>query len=195
MKTPLPRWLLYTLIGLAVLVIVGLIIFLYRVSPLAGGIVTGVLVVVLAIIALTVGPQLYKLYKFQKYFKAHEETLKLLGTLMAAGRTQEAVMRMEELMKNAPENAITQFMRAMFLERAGKYSEAMSAAGRALTLAKKDPMLPAMLQEMKNQPGLPGSMDEFREQMEEMRTSLEPRVNQMRQRKEKAKADRKKKSR
>ena len=186
---------MYTLIGLAVLVLVGLIIFLYHVNVLAGSIVTGLLVVLLAGIGLTVGPQLYKLYKFQKYFKGHEDTLKLLGTLMAAGRTQEAVMRMEDLMKNAPENAYTQFMRAMFLNSAQKFPEAMSAASRALTLAKNDPMLPAMLQEMKGQPGLPGSIDEFNTQMEELRSSLEPRVNQMRQRREKAQAQRKKKSR
>jgi len=194
-KAPLPRWLLITLAALAVIVLGAGLFFLFRWSALGGYIVAGVLVAILVILGVTLGPHLYKLYKFNKYFKQHEDQLKLLPNLLAANRTQEAVMRFEGVMKEAPENAYMLYFRAIFLQRAGKLSEAMNAANRALVLAKSDPMLPAMLQEMKGQYGQPSTVEEFKEQLEQLRSTLEPRVTQMRQRREKAVEKRKKKSR
>lgn len=149
----------------------------------------------LAVVAVILGPQLYKAFKFQKVFKAHEAQMRLLPGLMQAGRTQEALMHFDNLMKQAPDNAYLFFMHAQFLRAGGKLPEAMNATKKALAMAERDPMLQMTLQQVGGQMGQPTSVKEFKEQAQEMQRSLEPRVSQMRERHEKAVSKRKKKSR
>ncbi len=191
----LPRWLLITLIALAVLVVVGLLVWLIRSHPLIGWIITGILLAAILVFLAVTGPPLYRLYKFQKYFKAHESQLSSLPNLMSTGRVQEATMRFEGVMKNAPENAYVYYMRAFFLQAAGKLPEAMSATQKAITLIGRDPFLPMILQQMGGQMGQPTTVEGFRAQLEDLQRSLQPRVSQMRERREKAVEKRKKKSR
>jgi predicted Zn-dependent protease len=198
MKSRLPRWLLITLIAIAVVVVVtGLVIMIHagHTVGLIGWIITGVLIVLLVLFVSYSAPQLIKLYKFQKYFKAHEAQLKQLPSLMQTGRTQEALMRFEGVMKHAPDNAYLLFMRASFLKAGGKLPEAMASANKALALVDKDPFLPQMLQQVGGQMGQPTTVAEFKEQLQDLRHALEPRVTQMRDRHEKAVSQRKKKSR
>jgi len=198
MNSRLPRWLLITLLSIAVVAVVtGLVLMIrhHGVVGLIGWIITGVLIVLLVLFVSFSAPQLIKLYKFQKYFKQHEAQLRLLPALMQSGRTQEALMRFEGVMKHAPDNAYLFFMRASFLKAGGKMPEAMAAANKALSLIDKDPFLPQMLQQVGGQMGQPTTVSEFREQLEELKRGLEPRVNSMRERHEKAVQKRKKKSR
>ncbi|MHB9132585.1 MAG: tetratricopeptide repeat protein [Armatimonadota bacterium] len=191
----LPRWLIITLIAVLVVGIAIGIFFAFRYSTTLGWIISGVLLAIIAIFAAVTIPPLYKLYKFQKYFKQHEATLGQLPTLMQSGRTQEALMRFEGVMKQAPDNAFLTYMQAFFLQSAGELPRAMSAANKALAMAKKDPSLPMMLQQMAGQYGQPTTVEGFIEQLEDLKAKLEPRVSQMRERKEKAVSRRKKKSR
>ena len=195
MLSRLPRWALITLLALLVIGLAVGIYFLFRWSPLAGWIATGVLIAVIALFAATTVPQLYRLYKFNKYFKQHESALNMLPGLMSTGRVQEAMVRFEGVMKNAPDNAYMLYMRAFFLKAAGQLPEAMSAANKALSLVDRDPSLPIILQQQAGQMGQPTTIDGFKEQLNELRGSLEPRVNQMRERRHKAAEKRKKKSR
>lgn len=199
MNSRLPRWLLITLISVAVVVVIaGLVMLTLSANPvlhwLGWGLI-GVLIVGLAIVIMVVGPPLLRWYKFNKYFKKHEAQLHLLPTLLEARRTQEALVRFEGVMKHAPENAYIFYMRAFFLQAAGKLPEAMAAATKALTMVDRDPFLPAMLQQVGGQTGQPTTVEGFREQLRMLIASLEPRVDQMRQRREKAVTKRKKKSR
>ncbi len=178
-----------------VLLIAAAIAGLFIWSPLAGWIGVGVIVVVLAILAIVYLPPVFRWMRFQKTFKKFEGQLQQLPTLMMAGRTQQALLLFEEAMKEAPENAYTYYLRARFNERAGKLPEALAAANKALSLAGSDPFLPVILQQVGGQAGQPATVAEFRRQTEEMRGALEPRVNMVRQQKERAKKDRKKKSR
>ena len=199
MNSRLPRWLLITLLALAVVVLVTGLVLMIRSSiywvHLTGFILSGVLIVLLVLFVSFSAPQLIKLYKFQKYFKQHEAQLKLLPSLMQTGRTQEALMRFEGVMKHAPDNAYLYYMRASFLKAGGKLPEAMAAANKALSLIDKDPFLPQMLQQVGGQMGQPTTVAEFREQLEELRRTLTPRVSQMRERHDKAVEKRKRKSR
>ena len=199
MLSRLPRWLLITLIAVVLAILITGLVFMslsgtYWVH-MTGIILTGLLIAVVVIFASVSGPQLYKLYKFQKYFKAHEAQMRMLPTLMQTGRTQEALMRFDGVMKNAPDNAYLLYMHAFFLKAGGKLPEAMNATNKALKLVDRDPYLQAMLQQMGGQMGQPTTVAEFKEQLEELRDSLEPRVNQMRERHQKAISKRKKKSR
>lgn len=199
MLSRLPRWLLFTLIGIVLTLLVSGIVILtlsgtYWVR-LTGWIIGGLLIGLVVVLASTVGPQLYKLYKFNKYFKTQEAQLRMLPTLMQTGRTQEALARFGEVMKHAPDNAYLQYMHAFFLNTGGKPQEALSAANKALTMVDRDPFLPAMLQQMGGQMGQPTTVADFKSQLYELKESLEPRVNQMRERREKAVSKRKKKSR
>jgi tetratricopeptide (TPR) repeat protein len=143
--------------------------------------------------------ELLRYRKFNQYYKQHEASLQKLPTLMQSGRMGEAVTRFEEAMKEAPDNAYFLYMRAFFLQAAQRYPESISAANKALAMAEKDPMLPSMLKEAKQQAGgqmdLPETVTEFRTKLEELKRALEPRVMQMRARREAAKAKHKKKSR
>lgn len=199
MLARMPRWLLITLIALAVLLIVTALVFMIvfgnTVVQWIGIGITIILVVLLTAIGIILGPQLYKAYKFQKVFKAHEAQMRLLPGLMQAGRTQEALMHFDNLMKQAPDNAYLFFMHAQFLRAGGKLPEAMTATKKALAMAERDPMLQMTLQQVGGQMGQPTSVKEFKEQALEMQRSLEPRVTQMRERHEKAVSKRKKKSR
>jgi len=195
MLSRLPRWLLITLAAiLAAALIVGLI-FLIRADPLVGWIVTGVILAAIAVIAIVTVPQIYKLYRFQKYFKQHEKDLQMLPGLMQSGHVQDALMRFEGVMKHAPDNAYIYYMRAFFLQSAGKLPEAMSAANKALSLVDRDPSLAMILQQAGGQFGQPTTVEGFKTQLQDLRRTLEPRLNQMRDRREKAVAKRKKKSR
>jgi len=192
----MPAWVKITLLAVALIALGTGIYFLFtQVSVIAGWIVLGVLIAVVAIVAITMVPPLYKLYRFQKYFKQHEKDLNMLPSLMQTGHVQDALVRFEGVMKHAPDNAYIYYMRAFFLQSAGKLPEAMSAANKALSLVPKDPFLPMMLQQSGGQFGQPTTVEGFKEQLEELRSSLEPRLNQMRDRREKAVAKRKKKSR
>jgi len=191
----LPAWVKITLAALVVLALAALVFFLFRVSPIAGWIFLGVLIAAIAVIAITTVPQLYKLYRFQKYFKQHEKDLNMLPGLMQTGHVQDALIRFEGVMKHAPENAYIYYLRAFFLQSAGKLPEAMSAANKALNLVNRDPSLPMILQQNAGQMGQPTTVEGFKEQLEEMRRGLEPRLHQMRTRREQAQAKRKKKSR
>jgi len=195
MASRIPRPILIALIALAVIVVVGGLVWLIHVNPMVGWIVTGVILAALIIVAVTTGPPLYKLYKFQQYFKQHETELNMLPSLMQTGRTQEALVRFEGVMKQAPDNAYVFYMRAFFLQAAGKLPEAMSAANKAMSLVGRDPYLSLILQQMGGQMGQPTTVDGFKEQLENLRQQLEPRVQQMRERREKAINKRKKKSR
>ena len=195
MVSRLPRPVLIALIVIAVLAVVVGLVFLTRWNPLVGWIVTGVIVAAIIIIAATAGPPMYRLYKFQKYFKQHEAQLNMLPSLMQTGRTQEALVRFEGVMKQAPDNAYVFYMRAFFLQAAGKLPEAMSAANKAMSLVSRDPYLSLILQQMGGQMGQPTTVEGFKEQLEDLRRQLEPRVQQMRDRREKAISKRKKKSR
>ncbi|HEX2949154.1 MAG TPA: tetratricopeptide repeat protein [Armatimonadota bacterium] len=199
MTSRLPRWLLIVLIAVAVAALVTGLVFMSR-SDIAwvhwtGLILSGVLLALFIIFVVVSGPQLLKLYRFQKYFKAHEAQLRLLPTLMQTGRTQEAMMRFEGVMKHAPDNAYLYYMKAFFLKAAGKLPEAMVATNKALSLVGRDPYLQVMLQQIGGQMGQPTTIDEFKTQLEDLRHSLEPRVSQMRERHDKAVSKRKKKSR
>ncbi|MHB9027028.1 MAG: tetratricopeptide repeat protein [Armatimonadota bacterium] len=199
MISRLPRWLLITLIALIAAGIATGLVFLFRNDNLRlwGWILTGVLVALLAVFAAVTLPPLIRLYRFQKYFKQHEKQLSLLPNLMQSGRTQEAQMLFDGVMKHAPDNAYLLYMQAFFLQAAGKLPQAMSVANKALSLVGRDPFLPMILQQVGGQMGQPTTVEGFREQLEDLRDSLEPRVNQMRERREKAvkKREKKKKSR
>ena len=195
MQSRFPRWLIITLIAVAVAAVAAGLFFLFRFDKLSGFIVAGLLAVAIGIFAVVTVPPLYKLNKFQKYLKKNEAQLNMLPSLMQSGRVQEAVTRFEAVMKHAPENAYIYYMRAFFLNTAGKQPEAMSAATKALALAGKDPFLPMILQQAGGQMGQPATVKEFKEQLEELRDKLEPRLQQMRDRREKAATKRKKKSR
>lgn len=195
MQSRLPRWAIITLIVLAVAALATGIFFLFRWSPRAGWIATGLLIAAIILIAVTTVPQLYKLYKFQKYFKQHENSLNMLPSLMQSGRVQEAMVRFEGVMKDAPENAYIFYLRAYFLQAGGKHAEALSAANKAMKLVDKDPFLPTLLQQQGGQMGQPTTVEGFKEQLRTLQQTLEPRVNQMRDRRKQAVEKRKKKSR
>jgi tetratricopeptide (TPR) repeat protein len=195
MLSRLPRWLAVTLIALFVIAVVVGLVFLIRYNPLIGWIAAGVVIAAVAVVAITTLPALFRLYRFQKYFKKHEKDLNMLPGLMQSGHVQDALIRFEGVMKNAPENAYIYYMRAFFLQSAGKLPEAMSAANKALSLVGRDPFLAMILQQSGGQFGQPTTVEGFKEQLEDLRRSLEPRLNQMRDRREKAVAKRKKKSR
>ena len=203
MRSRLPRWLLLTLIVLGVVIVVsGLVtgsVLLIR-SPvpwqsLVGWAILGLLAVTIAVIVWSALPPLIKLYRFQRYFKKHEAELSSLPGLVQGGRMQEALVRFESVMKRAPENAYFFYMRAYFLQAAGKLPDALSAANRALTMVDRDQLLPLILQQLGGQMGQPTTVAGFKEQLETLRRSLEPRVSQIRERREKAVSRRKKKSR
>jgi tetratricopeptide (TPR) repeat protein len=198
MTSRLPRWLLITLVSVALLVLIGVLWWLINAGGtqrIVGWVLLGLLLVALIVIASVVAPPLVRLYRFSKYFKKHEDQLRLLPTLLQSGRIQEALIRFEGVMKHAPENAYLYYMRANFLQAAGKLPEALAAANKAMTLVTRDPFLAMILQQMGGQMGQPTTVDEFKEQLELLRRSLEPRVFQMRERRDKAVTKRKKKSR
>jgi len=200
MESRYPRWLIITAIAAVVIILVGADVLFFR-SGLRffgiswGWIFLGFLIALIAIIAASVLPTFLKLYKFNKYFKEHESQLHGLPNLMQSGRTQEALSRFESVMKEAPDSAYIFYTRAFFLQAAGKLPEALSSARKALALAPKDPMLLPTLQQAGGQMGQPTTLEGFKQQLEELCRSLEPRVTQMRERREKAVSKRKKKSR
>lgn len=199
MMSRLPRWLQIALLVVVLAAVVTGLVLMSR-STIAwvhwtGLILSGILVGLLILLLVTYAPQLVKLYRFQKYFKAHEAQLRMLPVLMQSGRTQEAMMRFEGVMKHAPDNAYLYYMKAFFARAAGKLPEALSATNKALSLIDRDPNLPLMLQQAGGQMGQPSTVKEFRVQLEELRRSLEPRINEMRERHDKAVSKRKKKSR
>jgi len=197
MFAKMPAWVKIALLALVVIAIgVGIYFLFTKVSPTVGWIVLGVLIAAIAIVAITTVPPLLKLYRFQKYFKQHEKELSMLPGLLQSGHQQDAVARFEGVMKNAPaDNAYLFYMRAFFLQSVGKLPEAMSAANKALALVSRDPFLPMILQQSGGQFGQPTTVEGFKQQLEELRSNIEPRLNQMRDRRVKAVAKRKKKSR
>jgi tetratricopeptide (TPR) repeat protein len=196
MQSRLPRWAIIALIVLVVAAIgVGIFFLFWTGHAIIGWIVSGLIIAAIAIIAATTVPQLYKLYKFQKYFKQHENALNMLPSLMQSGRIQEAMVRFEGVMKHAPENAYIYYLRAFFLQAGGKQAEALSAANKAMSLVDKDPFLATLLQQQGGQMGQPTTVEGFKEQLRDLQHNLEPRVNQMRERRKQAAEKRKKKSR
>lgn len=178
-----------------VLLIVAAIFGLFRLSTLAGWIVVGIIVVVLGVLAYMYLPPLFQWMRFQKKFKKYEGQMGQMSNMLMANRTQQADLLFEEVTKDAPESAYFYYMRAMFKSRAGKLPEALAAVNKAIAMIKTDAFLPVILQQAGNQPGQPSTVSEFRRMAEELKDDLEPRVTSVRQQKEKAKKDRKKKSR
>ena len=201
MLSRMPRWLMLTLLILAVVIVIGgLVLMSISRTPwlhIVGLSLSGLLVALIIILVATQGPQLLKMYRFQRHFKGGggEAMIRSLPTLLEAGRTQEAMMRFDQAMKDAPDMAYMFYMRAMLARGAGKLPEAMAAANKALSLIPNDPTLASSLQQAGGQMGQPRTVDEFRTQLEELRRSLAPRVSAMRERHDKAVSKRKKKSR
>lgn len=197
MLSKLPRWLLITLFVAAVVIVVGGLIALSvnESTRTIGLVASGVIVALLIIIAVTTGPQMYRMYRFSKHMKANETQLNMLPMLMQTGRTQEALSRFDTVMKDAPDNAYIMYMKAHFLEAAGKLPEALSAANKALDLAGKDATLQMTLQQVGGQMGQPTTVDGFKSQVQLKIDELRPRVNDIRLRRQKAVKERKKKSR
>ncbi len=113
---------------------------------------------------------------------------------MKSGQTQEAMTRFESIMKDAPDSAFLHYTRAFYMQSAGKYPEALQSANKALALAATDPLLLPQLQQNAGQMGQPTTIEGFKENLQELRRALEPRVRLMRERREKAVKERKKKS-
>ena len=201
LKTPLmQRWLIIALIVAVVVVLALIDVLLFRsgwklFGTSWGWVFLGLIVALLIVVIVIVGPQLLKLYRFQKHFKEHEKQLLTLPSLMKSGHTQEAITRFERMMKDAPDSAFLHYTRAFYMQAAGKYPEALHSANKALSLVSSDPLLLPQLQQNGGQMGQPTTVEGFKEQLEELRRTLEPRVRQMRERREKAVKDRKKKSR
>ena len=200
LKDPkMQRWYIIALIVAAVAVIALLDVLLFHSGSLFGiswgWLFLGLIVGVLAVAAAIVAPQLIKLYRFQKHFKEHEKQLQTLPSLMQSGHTQEAIARFEHMMKDAPDSAFLHYTRAFYMQAAGRSAEALQSANKALALAAKDPLLLPQLQQNGGQMGQPTTIEGFKEKLEDLRRSLEPRVRQMRERREKAVKERKKKSR
>lgn len=162
-----------------------------------GWLFLGLIVAVLAVAIAIVAPQLIKLYRFQKHLKKHEQQLLTLPSLMKAGHTEEAMARFERMMqdKDAQDSAFLHYMRAFYMQSVGKNAEALHSANKALSLATSDPLLLPQLQQNGGQMGQPTTIAGFKEQLEDLRRTLEPRVRQMRERRERAAKERKKKSR
>lgn len=199
MLSRLPRWLIITLISLVVAVVIGGSILMVVLGSgwvaWAGWVIIGIIVLAVILFSIYGLPQLIKLYRFQKYYKANEANIKNLGNMVQSGRAAGALQQFDGVMKHAPDSAYMLYMHALLLQSAGKHIEALSAANKAIDLISKDPMLPAQLKEMAGQMGQPTTVEEFRQQVEDLRRSLEPRVSQMRERHQKAVSKRKKKSR
>ena len=199
MASKLPRWLIITLIALALLVLIGGNILLYHLKfpygLIFGGLLTMAMLAVVIGLATLYGPMLWRYYKFSKYYKENEDTLRQLPHLMQQHRSMAAQSQFEGIMKNAPEGAYIYFMKAFFYQSSEQFPEALYAAKRALALAGNDQMLPILLQQAGGEMGQPKTVAEFKEQMERLVDSLQPRVTQMRQRREKSIEKRKKKSR
>lgn len=195
MMPNMPRWLIITIIALVVAAIATGLFFLIRWNPTVGWITTGLLIALIAVLAAINIPPLLKLYKFQKYFKEHENAMLGLAGLMQSGRIAEATQRFESVMKEAPDNPYVHYMRAFFLYQVQKFPDAYTAAGRALKLADSDPYLPMLLQQAAGQYDQPTTVRDFKLRLTELRDNLEPRLSQARERREKAVERRKKKSR
>ena len=199
MLSRLPRWLLISIIVAAVVIVVGGAILLVVLGQgwveLVGWIILGILLVAVIVFSIYGLPQLIKLYRFQKYYKANEANIKNLGNMVQSGRTSGALMQFDDVMKHAPDSAYMFYMRALLLQSTGKHIEAIASANKALAMIGKDPMLAAQLKELSGQMGQPSTVEEFRVKVEELKSTLEPRVTQMRERHQKAVSKRKKKSR
>ncbi len=144
------RWLIIAAIVAVVAVIVLGDVLLFHAGWKVPGInvnwgwfLLGLILMVLVVVIVSIAPQLYKIYRFQKYFKAHEKQLQGLPALMQSGHTQEALLRFESVIKDAPESAYLFYMRAFFMQSAGKIPEALFSANKALALASKDTALAA----------------------------------------------------
>lgn len=199
MQSRLPRWAIITLTALAVAVVLGLISWggfalIHKWGALGLGVFLVILIGLGIFLYIGLKP-LIQYYKFNKYYQKQEGQLKNLPGLLQAGRTQEALARFEGVMKHAPDSAYIFFMRANFLQSAGKLPEALTAANKALALSGSDPMLASMLKEAGGQMGQPANVAEFKEQLTELIQSIEPRVSAIRMRREKARREKKKKSR
>jgi hypothetical protein len=195
----LPRWGQITLLALGALIVLGLLgLGVYAMSAWLH--IWGLLISLAilgglgAVLYVSLKP-LLKYYQFSKKAPQHEALMRQLPGLLQAGRTQEAIARFDDVMNDAPENAYFFYLRAYFFRGVQKQSEALSAAKKALTLMKSDALLAEMIKQGAAQPGAPGSTQEFRENLEQLIDDIEPRLHASRQRREKARADRKKKSR
>lgn len=188
-----PKAILIT--AVVVLAIAATIWGLFTLNRIAGWVAIGIIVLIIAVLGFIYLPPLFRWLRFQKTFKKFEGQLAQLPNLMMAGRTQQADLLFEEATKEAPESAYFYYMRAMFKKQAGKMPEALNAVNKAVSMISTDAFLPIILQQAAGQPGQPGTVSEFRRMAEQLRDELEPRVNTMRQQREKAKKDRKKKSR
>ncbi|MEI7832625.1 MAG: tetratricopeptide repeat protein [bacterium] len=199
MQSRLPRWLIITLTALAVAVLLGLISWggyaLIKTWQIIGLGIFLVIIVGLGIFIWIGIKPLIQYYKFNKYYQSQESQLKNLPGLLQAGRTTEALARFEGVMKHAPDSAYIYFMRANFLQSAGKLPEALTAANKALALSATDPILASMLKEAGGQMGQPSTVTEFKAQLNELIATIEPKVTAIRMRREKARREKKKKSR
>ncbi|MEI6519398.1 MAG: hypothetical protein WCO98_05080 [bacterium] len=154
-----------------------------------------ILVGILSFLAIKFVPMFVQYYKFNKYYKANEEALKNLPRMLQNQRSAGAVMQFDNLMQNAPDSAYIYYMKAFFYQTSGKFGEALSSARKALAMADKDMLLEMILQQSGGQMGQPTTKIEFKEQLTTMCATLEPKVSDNRQRREKAVEKRKKKSR
>ena len=195
----LPRWLLISLIVIAVGAIVTGLVFLIRSEVTwmywTGLILAFLIVAIIIAVATTLGPQLFKLYKFQKKLNTEESSFRSLEGLLQQGKVHEATLRFNHLMKDAPDNAYLFYMKAMFMRQAGQTLEAYDAAKNALKFANTDQSLTASLQQVGGQMGQPTTVAEFKTQVKAIIAELEPKIKEMKAKKEKAVQKRKKKSR
>ena len=106
-----------------------------------------ILVGLLAVLAIKFVPMFVQYFKFNKYYKANEEALKNLPRMLQNQRSAGAVMQFDNLMQNAPDSAYIYYMKAYFYQTSGKFSEALSAARKALAMADNDMLLEMILQQ------------------------------------------------
>ena len=195
----LPRWLLISIIVVALGALITGLVFLISSEVTwmqwTGLILSGVLVIAIVVLATTIGPQLIKLYKFQKKMNAEDGNLRGLEGLLMQGKVHEATLRFNRLMKDAPDSAYLYYMKAMFMKQTGNNLEAYDAAKNALKFSSTDASLQASLQQTGGQMGQPTTVTEFKAQLKEIIAELEPKIKLQQAKKEKAVQKRKKKSR
>ena len=195
----LPRWLLIAIIIIGVTGIVTGLVFMIRSGTgwvhWTGLILTLVLIAIIISLVTYLGPQLYKLYKFQKKLNNEESGFRELESMLAQGRVHEATQKFKYIMKDAPDSAYIYYMKAVFLKNTGNNVEAYKAAKSALGLANTDASLNASLEQGAGQMGLPTTKAEFKIMLRDMIAELEPKVKEQQTKKEKAVQKRKRKSR
>jgi len=196
----LPRWLLISVLVVAVCALITGLVFMIRSDTpwvhWTGVIVAFVVIAIIIFIATTFGPKLIKLYKFQKHLSNREDDFRSIYGLANQGKAHEAAARFNSLMKGAPDSAYIYYMKAVFMKNTGNMKDSYDAAKNALYFADRDPSLAAQLQQGASQlPGQPTTLAEFKAELQVIIAELEPKMKEIQLKKEKAVQKRKKKSR